>query len=310
MMIFTFEWARRLHRDTIELNLKIADKTRELQVANVELEKQRTELKKANQMYMDMVGFVSHELKTPITPIRSLASLYLMKNLTNSKVKIEELENCLSIILRSAQEMEFMIEQFLNLSRIEKGELLLHYQNRDLLNEVIRPAIEDLKSHLLEKNMNIIFDPLSNIDGNINDKSTAFRIDTDTRMLKTVFHNLFTNAIKYGQSNSDIIVKLNKVSENRLRCSILNAGEVIQADQRTKIFERFYRIDPKKASNKSSGLGLFITAKIIEKFNGRIWCDSPKEYMNAFHFEIPISENSESQIEQIEGVEQNDEYSA
>ncbi|HPG29587.1 MAG TPA: HAMP domain-containing sensor histidine kinase, partial [bacterium] len=284
----TFEWSRQLKKKTWTLNAKIADHNNELKIINEKLDSQKKELDQKNKYYLDMLNFVSHELKTPLTPITSISAYHMSED----EIVVEEARNSFAIIYNNAQNLKNMIEKFLGLSKIEKGEMIIEYRRMELINDIIVPIIMDLSRVAQEKGMKLV----KGLGAN-DDSVTTY---TDPQLIIVVFNNLFSNAIKYGDPNTEITYNV-KVIDKQIKCSISNFGDGIPEDKLKTVFEKFERLDSVKGKIPGTGLGLFVTREIIEKLGGKIWCESKQNGLTVFTFVLP---NEKDEIDEKDFFEE------
>jgi signal transduction histidine kinase len=271
----TFEWTRTFKKKTQSLNIKIAGKNEILKNINIDLDNQKKALAEKNKHYLNTLGFVSHELKNPITNINSLSDYLSM----DEEISPEERKEIAGVINNSAKNMINMIHKFLSLAKIEKGALTIDYRQLEIFNDILVPVIADLQIPAKEKHMHIIKDPNSNVNTLIT--------WSDHELLKVIFSNLIGNAIKYGYPNTNIRYKV-KLIDNIITCSIINYGDGIPKDKLNLVFEKFERLDNTKDSVRGSGLGLFNTKEMIKKLNGNIWCESAPKHTTTFTFTLPL----------------------
>ncbi|WP_052353811.1 two-component system histidine kinase PnpS [Neobacillus jeddahensis] len=214
-----------------------------------------TELKKLEQMRKDFVANVSHELKTPVTSIKGFAET-LLDGAMNNK---DSLEAFLSIILKESDRLQTLIQELLELSKIEQQGFQLNIQEVDLyplLNEVIKL----LEGKAKAKNLRLEF----------YSKQKQVLINADIDRLKQVFINLIGNAITYTPAEGDIKIILLDYEEN-VRIHVKDTGVGINKEDIPRIFERFYRVDRARSRNSGgTGLGLAIVKHLIEAHHGSI----------------------------------------
>ena len=214
-----------------------------------------TEIKKLEQMRKDFVANVSHELKTPVTSIKGFTETLLDGAMNNQ----ETLEAFLSIILKESDRLQTLIQDLLDLSKIEQQGFKLALQDVDLtllLNEVITM----LSGKAQEKKMNIDFYP----------NQEQVLIKGDVNRLKQVFINLIANAITYTPPEGEVKVILLEHGKN-VRIHVKDSGVGIEKDEIPRIFERFYRVDRARSRNSGgTGLGLAIVKHLVEAHHGTI----------------------------------------
>lgn len=214
-----------------------------------------TELKKLEQMRKDFVANVSHELKTPVTSIKGFTETLLDGAMDNK----ETLEAFLSIILKESDRLQTLIQDLLDLSKIEQQGFELAIQEFDLrvlLEEVItmlngKAEAKEIQIELISKLENVL-------------------IQGDVNRLKQVFINLIANAITYTPSGGIVKVILLEHRET-VRIHVKDSGVGIDKEEIPRIFERFYRVDRARSRNSGgTGLGLAIVKHLVEAHRGMI----------------------------------------
>ncbi|MFK9091211.1 two-component system histidine kinase PnpS [Bacillus salipaludis] len=214
-----------------------------------------TELKKLEQMRKDFVANVSHELKTPVTSIKGFTET-LMDGAMNNQ---ETLEAFLSIILKESDRLQTLIQELLELSKIEQQGFQLNLLEVDL-RALLEEVITLLTGKAEEKNIRLEFYC----------KHDQVLIKCDADRLKQVFINLIGNAITYTPSEGDVKIILLDCNEN-VRIHVKDSGVGIKEEEIPRIFERFYRVDRARSRNSGgTGLGLAIVKHLIEAHHGNI----------------------------------------
>ncbi|MBI1871536.1 MAG: HAMP domain-containing histidine kinase [Chlamydiae bacterium] len=220
-------------------------------------------LEAKTQDYMRMVSFVAHELKTPLTSVKGRIDLVLMGRYG----EVDEIvkENLIKANFGCDQINE-MISVYLNLARIERGELNVKISKVDIYHDVILPVIEEISGILEGHGMRIQFQNFI--------ENQSYGLDGDSQWLKVVFRNLFANAIRYGYRDTAIEVRLNDANSS-WKIEIFNLGYGIPLDYLEKIFERFEKVPRQgEMANVGTGLGLYIVKAIVEQHLGKIRCES------------------------------------
>ncbi len=245
-----------------------------------QLEERDSNLKFSNEMlaelnkrYIDLIGFVSHELKGVLaTVIMNVCSV--QENILgpiNEKQK-----RALDGAARSLDYLTSTVKKFLNLGKIEKGELEVKKTTVNLKKYVFDLAVSSQMSAAAKKNMTI----RNEIDGGL-------CVEADVELMQIVATNLISNAIKYGREHGAIVLS-SKTFENIGEVDVYNDSEPIRQEDKEKLFKRFSRLDnPVSRNVKGTGLGLFVTKQIIEKHGGKIWVE-PRENGNSFIFQLAI----------------------
>jgi PAS domain S-box-containing protein len=232
-----------------------------------EQKKMEEKAKESDIMKTEFLSAISHELRTPITPIKSQIQRLLSTEL-DKKEQIDSLE----IALRNTIRMDRLIQDLLEISRIKAGKFNIFKKKADL-NKTINEAIIDLSGFIKEKNTSITFEA---------GKIPEINMDRD-RILEVII-NILDNSIKFGKGKISISTKK---EGNSILIKIKDNG--IGIIQNEKIFSPFYRgekIDSQKY--EGTGLGLSICRGIIETHNGKIWFDSKRGEGTTFFVKIPI----------------------
>jgi signal transduction histidine kinase len=249
-------------------------RSKQLAEASRELKEAYTRADEKNRAYLEMLGFVTHELKSPLASIVfAIGSLrdHLLGPLT------EPQEEVLKSSAKSADYLNSTIANFLNLSRIEEGELRLKLWKVSLRNAIIDPAIQRLFEMAVDNNMKFICAIPHNIE-----------VTCDPNLLTSVFQNLLSNAVKYGNRNSQIQIKMDRENEKEIEISVWNEGSGFSSEEAKGLFTKFTRFNAEHYSTKTgTGLGLFVTKMIINKHGGEIWAESEPGKWAKFIFTIP-----------------------
>ena len=246
---------------------------RQIEQDQQELEALNQELKATNRNYMEMLGFVSHELKNPLAS--SMMSLYTVKDGYLGEISPAQ-QKSLESVAQSLEYFQEMILNYLDLSRLEKGELEIKETQVPLNADLISPVLAGFARALEEKRMTV--------ENHIPD-STILCADSD--LLRIVYDNLISNAIKYGREGGKIELDAYETN-NMVNLSVRNEGEGIPAEMMPKLFKKFSRLDnPEYAGKKGTGLGLYTCKEIVEKHGGEIWANSKLGEWVMFSFTIP-----------------------
>jgi len=238
-----------------------------------QLKKANDDLKKINSNYMEILGFVTHEIKNRLGII--LGSAYNLKGGIVGKLN-EGQKKMVDILLRNTERLSEMIKNYLDLSRIEKGELKVNKQEVDFKKDILEPVLDEFKGQIEEGGILLEVNSV---------KSCKIMADPD--LLKIVMENLLSNAIKYGKEKGKIKIEIQKEKDN-WRINVWNEGEGISESKIDQLFTKFTRLGGEKfRKERGSGLGLFITKEIIQKHGGKIWAESEKGKWANFIFTLP-----------------------
>ena len=252
-------------------------RSNELQDASLALQKAYREAEEKNRAYLEMLGFVTHELKSPLASIVFAIGSLRDHILGALNSKQEALLKAASI---SADYLRDTIANYLNLSRIEEGELKLHLAEVRFCSGVIEPLLARLSDLASDRGMRIVCDVPAGLIG-----------VCDPGLVASVFQNLLSNAIKYGREGGEILVAAHPTDEGKsLRFSVWNEGEGFERGAGEKLFQKFSRLTSGGDDTKSgTGLGLFVSRRIIEKHGGRIWAESDPGWWAEFIFTLPAA---------------------
>jgi signal transduction histidine kinase len=224
-----------------------------------------------NKQYLDLVGFVTHELKGILASI-VLNTYSLEKGLLGPVT--DNQKKTLGSISRNLDYLTATVKNFLNLTRIDKGEMKLHPKKFLFKETLVDDSIEAFAKLASENEIEII----NNIDPKL-------EIEGDPDLLQIVVNNLLSNAVKYGSKKGTININAKKTG-GKIEFEFYNDGKPIPEDDRDKLFKKFSRLiyeDMPKV--KGSGIGLYITKEIIEHHKGKIWHEA-KDGGNAFKFTL------------------------
>ncbi len=217
-------------------------------------------IKELDKMKDEFISVASHELRAPVTAIRGYASM--IGDGSMGKIN-KHIKQGIDIINSSAKRLSALVEDLLNVSRIEQGRISLELSRVDIV-PIIKNVIEELKQQAKEKNIKIKLN--SSFDAPI-----FLKLDVDK--FKQILINLLGNAIKYTKKGK-VDVFLEKDGDY-LNIKIKDTGIGMSAEEKKHLFEKFYRIKNKKTQGiPGTGLGLWISKKLTEMMNGEIFVDS------------------------------------
>ena len=243
----------------ISYNKQLEIKSQQLEEAGQKLREANEKLKAMDHIKDEFISTVTHEMRTPITSIRAMSEILN----DHQDISGDERTAFLNIIVEETKRMERLINQVLNIEKLDSGELKmpLDYLN---LNEVVETSLSSVSQWAKEKKiaMTTSFDPnLSAIRGN-NDGLTQ------------VVLNLLSNAIKYCNQEQGQVDVVTSMKGNEVELKVIDNGPGIPVEMRKLIFEAFYQAKNQENDKpEGSGLGLTICKKIIDKHNGKIWVD-------------------------------------
>lgn len=245
----------------------------ELEQRQRELETLSQQLQATNRNYIEMLGFVTHELKNPLTS--AIMGLYTVKDGYLGELNPTQ-KRSLESVATSLDYFQDMVRNYLDLSRLEQGELIVTKRRFALYEAVVQPAVEAVSRQAQERRMTIT----SHIPERL-------LVEADPTLLRIVYDDLLSNAVKYGREEGAILLDAEE-SDDLITLSVRNDGEGIPPEKKALLFKRFSRLDtPGAAGKKGTGLGLFICKEIVEKHGGQIWVDSKAGEWVKFSFTLP-----------------------
>ena len=247
-----------------------------LEEREARLKEVNASLRALNQNYMDMLRFVSHELKSPIASV--LNYTYLLKEKTLGPLTDKQ-EKAVTSIESNSNRIVEMVRHYLNLSRIETGELKPHLAHVKVLGDVVGPLLENYSGDIEARRIKV--------DNRIAPEAV---LNADLNMVREVFENLISNAIKYGREGGALTLQSSK-TDGMIRFTVRNEGEGIPENKLDNVFEKFTRLDSGSAAvqARGTGLGLFITRYIVEAHGGKITAHSKAGEWVEFQFDLPVA---------------------
>ena len=257
---------RELSDYRLHLEAMVKERTQALEEAN-------KELVRLSQVKSDFVSMVSHELRTPLTPIREAMSL--MYDGIAGEVS-EKQRHFLDIGLRNIDRLSRLINDLLDISRIEAGRLDLVFEPFDIA-EIVKSAAATFALLAEKKGLNLSF----------GECVVSALVHGDKDKTAEVFANLLGNAIKFTEKGS--ITLCAKEKPGFVECSVADTGKGISPQNLDRLFQKFEQFNRSVADGeKGTGLGLAISKGIIEAQGGRIWVQSIMDKGSVFFFTIPL----------------------
>jgi Na+/proline symporter/nitrogen-specific signal transduction histidine kinase len=248
--------------------------SRQLMKASAELRAANERLKELDRLKDEFLSTVSHELRTPLTAIQSLAEI--LRDYPNTEEP--QKQKFLEIMIKEIQRLARLINQVLNFQKIESGRMQWQIGSVDL-RKVNEDAVAASSQLVENKQLRLQVD--------LPDAVPAIIGDRDQLMQAMV--NLISNAVKFCEENTGVIIIALAHRKNTLRVSVRDNGVGISAADQKVIFEQFRQVSTAgRGRPPGSGLGLTITRRIIEFHGGRITVESEPGRGSTFTFEIPL----------------------
>ena len=219
----------------------------------------------------DLVMYLAHDLKTPLTSVIGYLTLLRDEN----KISDELREKYLSISLEKAERLEDLINEFFEITRFNLSDITLEYSTINL-TRMLEQLTYEFKPMLDEKNLKICLNATPDI-----------MLKCDVNKLQRVFDNLLRNAVNYSFQSSTIDI-ICMVSDEKINIDFTNRGNTITTEKLERIFTQFYRLDTSRSSaNGGAGLGLAIAKQIVELHGGEITAFSENEIVR-FTVTLPL----------------------
>jgi len=231
----------------------------------------------ANQSKSEFLANISHELRTPMQGVLGFSKLGLDRIESINKQKTG---HYFTEIYTSGRRLLNMVNNLLDLSRLEAGMEVYRFRRRNLSNVVV-DVLEELQPLINEKNLEMVFQ----------EPGKAGLASFDRDKIMQVVRNLLANAIKYSKVKSSIHMVITK-RDDCVAMSIEDRGPGIPKEELVTIFDKFVQSSQTKTGAGGTGLGLAICYEIVKAHNGKIWAENNKKGGATFHFMLPVSQTT------------------
>lgn len=235
------------------------------------LEQRKLATELAEQRKNDLVVYLAHDLKTPLTSVIGYLTLLRDENQISEELR----EKYLSISLEKAEHLEDLINEFFEITRFNLSNITLEYSMVNL-TRMLEQLTYEFKPMFLEKNLKCELEIVPDT-----------MIKCDVNKMQRVFDNLLRNAVNYSFADSTIRI-VSTQNEGNLNIKFTNFGNTIPQEKLERIFEQFYRLDTVRSSRSGgAGLGLAIAKEIVELHGGSITAKSENDIIE-FEVTIPL----------------------
>lgn len=237
----------------------------------IELLRAKQNAEKANRLKSEFLANVSHEIRTPMNAIMGFAGI-----LFRGETSLENKNYC-SIIETNGQKLLDLLDDVLDLSKIESGNVDLNIEEVDLKQFFQSIFINFINTIPLDKK--------ESIDIVVSNKNPDIKVYLDSKRLQQIVDNLITNAIKFTEKG---IIKFGYTIVNDfIEFEVKDTGPGIVEEYKDRIFEKFYRIQDDRLSKNGQGLGLAICKSLVTKMGGEIWVENNDPCGSSFRFKLP-----------------------
>jgi signal transduction histidine kinase len=250
----------------------------ELELLTQALEKANARLRELDKQKSEFVSIASHQLRSPLTAMRGYASMLAEGSF--GKLPDKALEAAKRID-DSAKLMIMSVEDYLNVSRIESGNMKYNLSDFNV-KEMAEKICDDLRPEAMKQNLILLFRTDINSRGVVN---------ADVGKTNQIIHNLINNSIKYTPKGSINVFMRDDQKKKRIYIDITDTGIGMSQETMHTLFQKFSRADNANSVNVSgTGLGLYVAAKMAEQMGGQITCTSPGDGKGStFTFELPLA---------------------
>jgi PAS domain S-box-containing protein len=278
-----------IHALNADLERRVEERTRELAVVNQELALRNREVERANQMKSQFLASMSHELRTPLNAILGFSSLLAERTagpLNDKQGRFVE------HIHRGGQHLLQLINDILDLSKIEAGRMELHPESCSV-TETLPEVLSLIRPLAIAKQLRL--------DCDVADGLT---VHADPVRFKQILYNLLSNAVKFTPEGGQIAISA--ASDGRqVRLLVRDSGVGIAPEERERIFEEFHQVGTTtKGVREGTGLGLAITKRLVNQHGGKIWVESEPGQGSRFYFSLPTAAPPDSGGHPVPATEQ------
>ncbi len=243
-------------------------------------QKQNQELERLGQLKSDFISNVSHELRTPLNNMNMIFSNIVAGVAGDFSSFPPKLQEYINTALKNSEKLKLMVDDLLDVFKLDAQDFVLSLKRIDF-RELIEQEVNDIKIQADKKNISMKL--------NFSDLP---QITLDPIRIGQVLRNLFSNAIKFTNTNGIIDITV-RADDKNLNVTVSDTGIGIKTDDLEAIFDRFKQVEQKAYGKPSgTGLGLAICRKIIELHNGKIWAESKEGEGSIFIFTLPLVNNS------------------
>lgn len=258
-------------RKEVEQRKHIEELAQNLEAAN-------ERLKVLDKMKSEFVSIASHQLRSPLTAIRGYASMLL----EGSYGKIpKKAEDAIKRIADSSRHMSHSVEDYLNVSRIEAGNM--KYEISDFnLKDITEGIVDEMRNAAADQELTLVFK---------SECPTDCLVRADIGKTRQVIQNLIDNAMKYTKAGTITVTVKDDSAAKKLHITVADTGVGMSEETQKEVFNKFIRAKNANEVNVTgTGLGLFVAKKMTEEMGGRIWAESEGEGKGStFHVELPLT---------------------
>ncbi|MCH7736373.1 MAG: HAMP domain-containing histidine kinase [Chloroflexi bacterium] len=246
-----------------------------------EVEEAQEVLKEIDRLKDEFIATVSHEFRTPLTAIKGAAEILITYRDDDEETQMQFLE----IIDSESDRLTRLVEDMLDLARIESGQMNWVWEDVDI-KSVVGMAVDGTQSLAMQKDLSINVDLEPDLPILWNDRDRLVQVAT----------NLLSNSIKFTPEGGTVSINVKKLDDDsnglgeRVEVCVKDSGIGIQKAKHEIIFKKFEQVNDEYSEKpKGTGLGLHICKEIVERFGGKIWVESTPGEGASFYFTVPVS---------------------
>lgn len=265
---------KKITEEMYKQNLELARLYKQVDSLNHELSVANEKLKSLDKLKTEFLSLATHQIRSPLTAIKGYASMVIDGDfgVINDKAK-----EAVDRIFQSSNNLALIIEDFLNVSKIESGGMKYEKVNFDLA-EIASFMAKDLSIVAEKHGLKLAYN---------DDKNAPYTVNGDKEKLRQIVLNFIDNAIKYTKTGS-INVSLSR-KKDKVIFAVKDTGVGITPEIMATLFQKFARGDGARMNTAGSGLGLYVAKEIVEAHNGRVWAESEgRDKGSTFFMELPI----------------------
>ena len=230
---------------------ELAERTRELSEANIKL-------KELDKMKTEFFSTAAHQLRTPLTSIQGFSEILM----TRDNIKEKEKKEFISYINKQSVNLAKIINDLLDLSRIESRIGFTLHKVPCNINEIIKETVKYFQASYPKRQFDIIL------------PKEPVEVKVDKDKIGQVLENLLSNAVKYSPEGGSVCLTAEKISKSTIEISVADHGIGMSPDQMEQIFDKFYRADVSNSAIPGTGLGASIIKSYVEAHGGKVWVES------------------------------------
>ena len=249
------------------------------------IQKANERLKEVDKLKDEFVSLASHELRTPMTVIKSYVWMLLNQTVENLS---EKQRTYLERIFSSTEGLIKLVNDMLNVSRIESGKITIEPVPTDIC-KLVSEVVGEMQIRTAEVGVNLLYtQPQSSLIANV-----------DIGRIKEVMINLIGNSLKFTPKEGSVMVSVDKDGQNSVLIRVKDTGRGISSNDMSKLFQKFNMVGNghlTKDRGQGTGLGLYLSKSLVELHGGRIWAESEGEGKGAtFSFTLPLDDSGLAQ---------------